>query len=185
MAQKAFAQNRTRAYYINDIDKLISIADLLARNPDMKRTTAIKAMGISDPTTIRRLRTKLSSNLRGKYLPSTPPDKDGDSLDRQIVALKTISQKGTKLKSSSKKQPLKPKANSTETKSSKSNHSVNKNIEKPDIVSCFFSANLAAGQAMLQMQYKMMSFAFQASPLACYLRNQELIRLTLQNLKTP
>ncbi|MFM7084895.1 MAG: hypothetical protein ACKOW3_07830 [Hyphomicrobium sp.] len=183
MAQKAFAQPRSRANYINDIDKLISIADLLTKNPDMKRTTAIKAMGISDPSTIRRLRSKLRSNQRDKSLSSLKPAKKDGCLDQQIVALKKISRKSTKLGSSGKKQLPKPKTSVVENKNPDKNQEPKKNTDKPDILSCFMSANLAAGQAMIQMQYKMMSIAFQASPLACYLRSQEIMRLTLQNLK--
>lgn len=191
MAQKALAQNRSRANYINDIDQLIAIADLLAKNPDLKRTTAIKAIGIKDPRTIRRLRSKLAPDKNSKNIPNTKknraPETEKDALDRNILALKNITQTKSKRKSSSRTstQDKPPKIISSENKETRRDYLGSSSQEKPDILTCFFSANLAASQAMIQWQYKMMSYAFQASPLACYLRNQELVRLTLQNLKKP
>lgn len=185
MAQKALAQSRLRANYINDIDKLIAVADLLEKNPDMKRTTAIRATGISDPTTIRRLRNKLASNHPTKKASRSPAPRVEDALDSHIVALKTISQKHAKKGGGKKKNPPSLKPSLSNKTDPKKNEVDQKYRDKPDILSCIFSANLAAGQALIQMQYKMMSYAFQASPLACYLRSQELIRLTLQNHKAP
>lgn len=46
---------------IDDRDRLTQIAHLLATNPGMKPTTAIKALGIVDPSAVRRLRDKLKS----------------------------------------------------------------------------------------------------------------------------
>jgi hypothetical protein len=42
----------------NDTDRLTRIALLLAADPDLKPTTAIKRIGETDPSTIRRLRDK-------------------------------------------------------------------------------------------------------------------------------
>ncbi len=46
---------------IDDRERLRQIAQLLASNPEMKPTTAIKAIGIVDPSAVRRLRDKLKS----------------------------------------------------------------------------------------------------------------------------
>ncbi|WP_296206523.1 hypothetical protein [uncultured Hyphomicrobium sp.] len=44
---------------MDDSSQLRRVADLLEADPNLKPTTAIKAIGVSDPSTIRRLREKL------------------------------------------------------------------------------------------------------------------------------
>ena len=51
-------RGRPKGTGINDQTLLIEIASILLANPDKKRTTAIKDVGISDPSVIRRLRDK-------------------------------------------------------------------------------------------------------------------------------
>jgi hypothetical protein len=46
---------------IDDSGRLQKIAAMIAENPELKPTTAIKNIGISDPSTIRRLRDKFNS----------------------------------------------------------------------------------------------------------------------------
>jgi len=46
---------------IDDSDRLKSIVDLLSANPELRPTTAIKSLGLSDPSIIRRLRDKLKT----------------------------------------------------------------------------------------------------------------------------
>ena len=43
---------------IDDSDRIARLAELLRVQPEMKPTTAIRVMGFSDPSTIRRLRDK-------------------------------------------------------------------------------------------------------------------------------
>ena len=43
---------------IDDSDRIARLAELLKTQPDLKPTTAIRVMGFSDPSTIRRLRDK-------------------------------------------------------------------------------------------------------------------------------
>jgi hypothetical protein len=43
---------------IDDSDRIERLAELLKIQPDLKPTTAIRVMGFSDPSTIRRLRDK-------------------------------------------------------------------------------------------------------------------------------
>jgi hypothetical protein len=43
---------------IDDSDRIERLAELLKTQPDLKPTTAIRVMGFSDPSTIRRLRDK-------------------------------------------------------------------------------------------------------------------------------
>jgi hypothetical protein len=46
---------------IDDSDRLARLAELLKTQPDLKPTTAIRVMGFSDPSTIRRLRDKFKA----------------------------------------------------------------------------------------------------------------------------
>lgn len=43
---------------IDDSDRIQRLAELLKTQPNLKPTTAIRVMGFSDPSTIRRLRDK-------------------------------------------------------------------------------------------------------------------------------
>jgi len=51
-------RGRPKGTGINDHETLIKIAQLIAANPNMKRTTAIKQAGVTNPSVIRRLRDK-------------------------------------------------------------------------------------------------------------------------------
>ncbi len=52
------ARGRPRGTGLNDRAVLQSVIDLVAANPEMKPTTAIKSIGVTDPSAIRRLRDK-------------------------------------------------------------------------------------------------------------------------------
>ena len=62
---------------IDDSDRIERLAELLKTQPDLKPTTAIRVMGFSDPSTIRRLRDKYkachctSSNPAAPNTPGT------------------------------------------------------------------------------------------------------------------
>jgi hypothetical protein len=51
-------RGRPKGTGINDRETLLKIAHLIAGNPNMKRTTAIKQVGITNPSVVRRLRDK-------------------------------------------------------------------------------------------------------------------------------
>jgi len=51
-------RGRPKGTGINDHDILLKIAHLMAATPNMKRTTAIKQVGITNPSVVRRLRDK-------------------------------------------------------------------------------------------------------------------------------
>lgn len=59
MASHEARRGRPKGSGLDDRSQLARIADMLARDPSLKPTTAIKAIGVSDPSTIRRLREKL------------------------------------------------------------------------------------------------------------------------------
>lgn len=52
------SRGRPKGTGLNDAAQLQAIADLIAADPTLKPTTAIKTLGISDPSVIRRLRDK-------------------------------------------------------------------------------------------------------------------------------
>jgi hypothetical protein len=72
----------------NDTDRLLKIAGLMAADPGLRPTTAIKHIGETDPSTIRRLRDKyheqqsgLAAALAADLGPAMPAD-----LSRQLTA---------------------------------------------------------------------------------------------------
>lgn len=57
-------RGRPRGSGLDDRAQLRQIAELLEADPNLKPTTAIKAIGVSDPSTIRRLRDKLKAEMQ-------------------------------------------------------------------------------------------------------------------------
>jgi hypothetical protein len=55
-------RGRPRGSGLDDRVQLSRIAELMEADPTLKPTTAIKAMGVTDPSTIRRLREKLKGD---------------------------------------------------------------------------------------------------------------------------
>lgn len=62
MAEGKATRGRPKGTGINDKTILLRIADLIVDNPNLKRTTAIKDIGIDNPSIIRRLRDKFAEN---------------------------------------------------------------------------------------------------------------------------
>ena len=60
-------RGRPKGSGINDQQRLDEIARLIGSNPRMKPTTAIKAIGITDPSAIRRLRDKFNLDHGDSY----------------------------------------------------------------------------------------------------------------------
>ena len=56
MSNAAARRGRPKGSGLDDRARLKTVAALLASNPELKTTNAIKSTGISDPSTIRRLR---------------------------------------------------------------------------------------------------------------------------------
>lgn len=75
------SRGRPKGTGINDRDTLASIATLLAKDTELKPTTAIKLVGITDPSIVRRLRDKL------KFQPISEP-----------VALPPVARRSTRTK---------------------------------------------------------------------------------------
>lgn len=58
MSQTRPQRGRPKGTGLDDHARLMAVAELIAKNPELKPTTAIKSTGVSDPSTIRRLRDK-------------------------------------------------------------------------------------------------------------------------------
>lgn len=52
---------------IDDSDRIARLAELLKSQPHLKPTTALRAMGFSDPSTIRRLRDKFKALQKSEF----------------------------------------------------------------------------------------------------------------------
>lgn len=66
MLQAKTRRGRPKGTGIDDSDRIARLAELLRVRPDMKPTTAIRVMGITDPSVIRRLRDKYNAYLQSK-----------------------------------------------------------------------------------------------------------------------
>lgn len=58
MMKSTGKRGRPKGTGIDDSDRIARLAELLRVHPDLKTTTAIRVMGFSDPSAIRRLRDK-------------------------------------------------------------------------------------------------------------------------------
>lgn len=66
-------RGRPRGSGLDDRVQLRRIVEMLEADPGLKPTTAIKAMGVSDPSTIRRLRDKLKTDQHGEPAHAASP----------------------------------------------------------------------------------------------------------------
>jgi hypothetical protein len=73
MSAEQSRRGRPKGSGLDDSDNLSKVSRMLEVDPRMRPTTAIKAIGISDPSTIRRLRDKLRG--AGAARPATNSDK--------------------------------------------------------------------------------------------------------------
>jgi len=73
MQPDAIRRGRPKGTGIDDSPQLQKIAELIAADPALKPTTAIKALGVTDPSVIRRLRDKFNAFAAGAAI-------DGDGV---------------------------------------------------------------------------------------------------------
>ncbi|HMN38255.1 MAG TPA: hypothetical protein PKD49_11185 [Hyphomicrobium sp.] len=64
MLQAKSRRGRPKGTGIDDSDRIARLAELIRVHPELKPTTAIRVMGITDPSVIRRLRDKYTAYLR-------------------------------------------------------------------------------------------------------------------------
>jgi len=89
-------RGRPKGTGINDHETLLKIAHLIAANPNMKRTTAIKQAGITNASVVRRLRDKyqeqehilqaevavINSRTKRKVIETAPATRAADAATR-------------------------------------------------------------------------------------------------------
>ncbi len=73
MPAKNTRRGRPKGSGLDDNGQLVAIAALIAKDPELKPTTAIKSLGISDPSTIRRLRDKYRKFQSSAEIASSEP----------------------------------------------------------------------------------------------------------------
>jgi hypothetical protein len=84
MASDYARRGRPRGSGLDDRDQLRRIAELLEADPTLRPTTAIKAIGVSDPSSIRRLRDKLKTSPEA---PGGPASGRGEPASQNVVRL--------------------------------------------------------------------------------------------------
>lgn len=67
MLQTPVRRGRPKGTGIDDNQRLAQLAELLRIRPDLRPTTAIRQMGYSDPSAIRRLRDKYKVFAMGTH----------------------------------------------------------------------------------------------------------------------
>ncbi len=65
MSEGKMRRGRPKGTGIDDSDRIARLAELIRVKPELKPTTAIRVMGITDPSIIRRLRDKYTAYARG------------------------------------------------------------------------------------------------------------------------
>lgn len=70
MLQVKSRRGRPKGTGIDDSDRIARLAEILRLRPETKPTTAIRSMGIADPSAIRRLRDKYRAFVEGTGPPA-------------------------------------------------------------------------------------------------------------------
>jgi len=64
MLEAKSRRGRPKGTGIDDSDRIARLAEMIRNNPALKPTTAIRSMGFTDPSVIRRLRDKYKVFMR-------------------------------------------------------------------------------------------------------------------------
>ncbi len=181
MAQKTAARGRPKGTGLDDAGPLAAIAELIAANPGMKPTTAIKALGITDPSTVRRLRDKYHQRHAPRATFAAPQANN-------VIALKTHS---VAVRRETPRRPSQPPATPRAAKetaepssSAADEHPAQPAaLPKPDLFAAAYAASVATAKTAIHLHYKAMWYAFHWSPYAFMIRNTEFTHLVLSSLK--
>jgi len=191
MAQKTAARGRPKGTGVDDAGHLAAIAKALADNPGMKPTTAIKALGITNPSVVRRLRDKYRQQHRSHQPPQTAVAAGSvESAPRptsNVVALRVHAGSARRGRPSRATPRATGPVQETTPDPSPSGAEDDRparapGAPQPDLVAAAFAAGVAAGKTMIHLQYKALWYAFQFSPYACAVRNYEFTRLVVTSL---
>jgi hypothetical protein len=182
MAQKTAARGRPKGTGLDDAGPLAAIADLIAANPGMKPTTAIKALGIRDPSTVRRLRDKFQQRQSPRA--AAPPAGTGSNvitLETRMAAREAPSPEvAPQVPSRAARQKGDGSAKASDEHPAAKADPI---PAKPDLLAAAFAASIGIGKMMIHLHYKSLWYAYQFSPYACLRRNTEFTRLVLSSLR--
>ncbi len=92
MSERKARRGRPKGSEIDDSGQLRAIAKLISEDPELKPTTAIRSMGISDPSTIRRLRDKYNERreqLEARIVASQSARAGSETPDHKAAAPST------------------------------------------------------------------------------------------------
>jgi hypothetical protein len=177
MAQKTALRGRPKGSGVDDASALAAVAELIAANPGMKPTTAIKALGITNPSAVRRLRDKYQQRVAPEMKASPPAVNNVITLSTRAPAVRR-----EPAATSSARVPLQPAKESEESASSSDEHpACRTSPEKPDLFAAAYAASIATAKTAIHLHYKSLWFAFQFSPYAMIVRNAEFTRLALSS----
>ena len=68
--QSQVKRGRPKGTGIDDSDRILRLIELLRVHPELRPTTAIRVMGFSDPSAIRRLRDKYKASVAKSRKPA-------------------------------------------------------------------------------------------------------------------
>jgi len=88
-------RGRPKGTGIDDSDRIARLAELIKVRPELKPTTAIRTMGITDPSVIRRLRDKYSAYLRNAAASTAPAAPASATLPASAPVVRAAGQSGT------------------------------------------------------------------------------------------
>lgn len=183
MARNSVSRGRPKGSGVNDAARIAAIAELIAAHPGMKPTTAIKQLGVTDASVIRRLRDKynLQAESRSEAIESAKerPRVAAAAHKASSYDIRTETPARRAARTPAKPRPERKQASESASDVHRAPPSVS---PRPDLFSALFAAGVSAAQVAIQLQFKSMSLAFDGSPLACYLRGQEFMRLMTANL---
>jgi hypothetical protein len=177
MAHKTALRGRPKGSGVDDAATLAAVAELIAANPGMKPTTAIKALGITNPSAVRRLRDKFQQRVAPQMKASSPAVNNVITLSTRAPVVRREPGASPAATAS-----LQPANESEESATSPDEHPARRTSpEKPDLFAAAYAASIATAKTAIHLHYKSLWFAFQFSPYAMIVRNAEFTRLALSS----
>jgi hypothetical protein len=181
MAQKSAARGRPKGTGLDDAGSLAAVGKMIAANPGMKPTTAIKALGITNPSAVRRLRDKYQQSVTKPSRPAALPANNVISLSTRTPVVRHESSPSP---AGSSVQAAKPASDGDEAPATADEHpAAGMRLEKPDLLAAAYVASIATAKTAIHLHYKSYWYAFQFSPYAVFVRNTEFTRLVLSSLQ--
>lgn len=167
MAQRLRTRGRPKGSGVNDHARLQEITRLIETNPEMKPTTAIRTIGVSDPSAIRRLREKLKvhrPDQRDVHVPSEPaPASSITPPGSNITPISAASARSGSVPVVARR-PAAPDQSGGQLASSTAPHSTAR--DPAGLWIDFYSASVSAASVAIGVQMYALSSAFALSPFA-------------------